>query len=342
MALGRPEAPRPHDKLRFVVGSAIPTAARSVEFDPYHTLFHNPDVNTVIGRYWPVRLEAGEPRLFATEPGVQVLGRCHWQRPGAPVALLVHGLEGSSESNYVLRMARALLDAGFNVVRLNVRTCGGTEHLAPTLYHSGLTVDLRSVIEQLKDQSVFVIGFSMGGNQALKLAGEWGEAAPSHLRCVCSISAPIDLAACARRLGEPRNRVYELHFLQRLKARLRRKALLTPERFSTAALPRVRTIIDFDHHVTAPAFGFRDAWDYYEQSSARRYLDRVRVPTLLIQARDDPFVPFDCYRLPENSALQLLATDHGGHVGFLSRGPVRHWAAKQVMRFCKAHAGNHE
>ncbi len=264
---------------------------------------------------------------------MQVLARCHWRKPETPVVLLVHGLEGSCESTYMRWMARACLQAGFDVLRLNVRNCGGTERLAPTLYHSGLTVDLRAVIEQLAPRKIFVVGFSMGGNQALKLAGECGDGAPSHWGGVCGISVPIDLGACAQRLDEPRNRVYQVRFLTQLRARLRRKARLFPDRYSLTSLDRVRSIVDFDHYVTAPAFGFRDAWDYYEQSSSRRFLGAIRIPTLLIQAQDDPFIPFDCFRVPENPAIRLMATEHGGHVAFLSRTPPRFWAATQVIRF---------
>src|SRR5262249_48235666 len=124
-----------------------------------------------------------------------------------------------------------------------------------------------------------------------------------------------------------------LRFLRQLRARLQRKARLFPDRFSLAPLARVRSIVDFDHYVTAPAFGFRDAWDYYEQSAARRFLDAIRVPTLLIQSKDDPFIPFECFRVPDNPAIRLLATEHGGHVAFLSRTPPRFWAAWQVVRF---------
>ena len=319
------------------VSPAAFTAWPSAELVAYEPLFRNPDWGTVAGRYWPAPLEPGEARLFTTEPGVQVLGRCHRLRPDAPVMLLVHGLEGSCDSTYMRWMARAALQAGFGVVRLNVRTCGGTEHLAPTLYHSGLTTDLRSLVEQLGPRPVCLVGFSMGGNQALKLAGEWGAGVPAHLKTVCAISAPIDLAACARRLGEPRNWIYEQHFLRRLRSRLRRKARLQPGRFSTAPLARVRTIIDFDHLVTAPSFGFRDAWDYYQNSSALRFLAQVRVPALLIQAKDDPFIPYQCYRLPDNPALRLLDPDHGGHVAFLARRRPRFWAGEQAALFAKAY-----
>lgn len=320
------------------MGPAVTPLARSLQFEPYHPLFAQPDAATIVGRYWPVRLDPGEPRLFSTESGVQVLGRGHWRNARAPVAVLVHGLEGAADSTYMRWMAHAALDAGFDVLRLNVRNCGGTEHLAPTLYHSGLTADLRAVVAQLAPRRLFLIGFSMGGNQAMKLAGEWGPNPQSHVAAVCAISAPIDLAACARRLAEPRNRLYERRFLRQLRARLRRKARLFPDRISLAPLADVRSIIDFDDRITAPAFGFRDAWDYYEQSSALRHLDSVRVPSLLIQARDDPFIPFESFRLPANPALHLLAPEHGGHVSFLSRTPPRFWAARQAIRFFEAYA----
>lgn len=294
-----------------------------------------------MGRYWPASLEPGQERRFATEPGVQVVARCHRRRSGAPLLVLVHGLEGSADSTYMKWMGGAALEAGFDVLRLNVRNCGGTEHLCPTLYHSGLTTDLRAVVDQLAGERLFLVGFSMGGNQALKLAGEWGALPPPQVAGVAAISAPIDLAAGARRLDEPSNRLYQLRFLAGLRARLRLKARLYPDRYSTAALDGVRSIVDFDHRVTAPAFGFRDAWDYYEQASSRRYLTAIRVPTLLIQAQDDPFIPFESFQVPDNPALTLLAPKHGGHVSFLSRTPPRFWAARQVIGFCTTHLAPH-
>jgi hypothetical protein len=155
---------------------------------------------------------------------------------------------------------------------------------------------------------------------------------------VCSISAPIDLAAGARRIDEPHNRFYRARFVLSLKARVRRKARLFPDLYPTARLRGVRSIVDFDHRITAPAFGFRDAWDYYEQAAARRYLASIRLPALLIQSQDDPFIPFESYHnLPPNPVLELLAPAHGGHVAFLSRTVPRFWAARQVIRFCQAH-----
>ncbi len=153
--------------------------------DSFQPLFQSGDWQTVVARFWPavinLRKYPVETRLFDTEPGVRVVAHCHWRQQAdlKGTILIAHGLEGSSQSPYVLRMASRALDAGFQVVRLNIRNCGGTEHLGPTLYHSGLTTDLRAVAEQLTDGPLFIVGFSMGGNMALKLAGEWGNASPN-------------------------------------------------------------------------------------------------------------------------------------------------------------------
>jgi hypothetical protein len=314
-------------------------AVRPEWADPYRPLFRNGDLQTIAGRYWPPRWDdAGWPsasRLFRTAADVQVLAKIN-RVGGDRTIVIVHGLTACSEARYVLTLARRALEQGFDVVRLNVRNCGGTEHLAPTLYHSGLTEDLRSVVEQLAPQPLAIVGFSMGGNQALKLAGEWGEDPPGHVAGVCAISAPIRLAECSRRIGERRNRVYELRFLRQLGATLRRKQLLLPERFSQFDAAAADSIWDFDHSVTAKAFGFESAADYYARASAAGYLSKIRLPALLVQAEDDPFIPFETYDDPvfsENEHLTLLTEPRGGHVAFLSTGRRRFWAEEQALHF---------
>ena len=314
-------------------------------FDP---LIRNAHLQTILARFWPVdindHLFPTETRLFQTEPGVQVLAHCHYQdgrhaTSGSPgTMLIVHGLTGSSSSHYVVRLAARALQAGFDVIRLNIRNCGGTEHLTPTLYHSGLTVDLRLVTEQLRDSSLFIAGFSIGANILLKLAGEWGRNAPSHVRAICAISAPIDLAVSARRLGERQNRFYEDRFLRDLRKTIQRKQALMPERYSLAPFSHIHSMIDFDDAYTAPCFGFRDAMDYYEQCSSKRLLPLIQVPTLILQAQDDPFIPFEMFDDPafrENAFLYLSAPRHGGHVGFLSLKNPRIWDTEQTMKFCQ-------
>lgn len=312
--------------------------------DSFQPLFQSGDWQTIVARFWPARIDLRkyplETRLFETEPGVCVVARCHWRRQAdlKGTILIAHGLEGSSQSPYVLRMTSRALDAGYQVVRLNIRNCGGTEHLGPTLYHSGLTTDLRAVTEQLTNGPLFIVGFSMGGNMALKLAGEWGSSPPAYVKAICAVSPPIDLAECALRIAERRNRIYETRFLKHLRQTLTRKKRLMPVSYTLEAFKSIRTLIDFDNAYTAPAFGYRDAFDYYAHASSNRHLHKIQVPTLVVHAQDDPFIPFKVFDHPafrENPNLHLLAPRFGGHVAFLSRQKPRFWAEEQALRFCE-------
>jgi predicted alpha/beta-fold hydrolase len=290
---------------------------------------------TIAGNYW--RRELDELRfpakavLYDTEPGVQVL--VHSQTPASePIAqlILVHGLEGSSAAGYARSLAHAALEAGCAVHRFNMRSCGGTEHLSGrTLYHSGQTSDLLAVIRQLPPTSpIFLSGFSLGGNVVLKLAGELGSSASDLIAGVMATSTPIDLAACVRQLDKPSNIIYARRFVSRLKERVLAKERLTPGLFDLAALPLVRNIYDFDDKFTAQTFGFGSADNYYATQSANQFLDRIRVPTLLVQAKDDPLIPFAVYNHPalaSNPNLRLIAVDHGGHLGFISKTKPRFW-----------------
>ncbi len=310
----------------------------------FRPLLCHGDLQTIVGRYWPNPFDetahATETRLFRTSENTQVLA--HINRPSSPAGagtlIAVHGLTGSSESSYMRSLVRAALGRGLSIIRLNVRNCGGTEHLSPTLYHSGFTHDLRAVVEQLSPAPLVIVGFSMGGNIALKLAGEWADAPPSNVRGICGISVPIRLDVCARRLGERRNRIYEIRFLRELERTVRMKQRLMPELFESLPSSGTKSIYDFDDRVTAPAFGFRDADDYYEHASSARFLERIRVPTLMLQAKDDPFIPFEVF---ENALIgaclhiRLVATECGGHVAFLARSAPRFWAQQQAVEFAE-------
>jgi predicted alpha/beta-fold hydrolase len=320
--------------------SPAPIAA----YPAYRPLLRNGDLQSIIARYWPTPFLEGqwlcEEKYFQTSPDVKVLAHLDTRPDGKPngTIVAVHGLTASSQAPYMLHLAQAALEAGMSVVRLNVRNCGGTEHLAPTLYHSGLTEDLHSVVEQLAPRPLVLAGFSMGGNMVLKAAGEWGGQPPSHVKGVCGVSVPIRLGECSRHLGTSRNRFYELRFLRELRRMVRLKQRIMPERFSSLLPDRAGSIYEFDDQVTAPAFGFRDADDYYDQSSSFRFLGHIRVPALLIQAEDDPFIPFQVFDDPvftQNPFLQLVALQHGGHVGFLAKQAPRFWAQHLVARFAK-------
>jgi predicted alpha/beta-fold hydrolase len=238
--------------------------------------------------------------------------------------------------------------AGFNSVRMNVRNCGGTEHLTPSLYHSGLSADVEAVVRHLIETAalseIHLAGFSMGGNMVLKLAGEWAAAAPPQARSVAAVCPPLDLARCADALHRPANRAYEWRFLFGLKARLRRKARLLPRLYQTDGLRRVASVREFDDLFTAPHFGFGTAVNYYSRASAGPLLGRVALPTLILTAQDDPFVPFESFRHPAltaNANITLLAPRYGGHVGFVSRATNnqdRFWAEHCILDFARSHS----
>lgn len=298
-------------------------------------------------RHFP-RLPAPVERYFDVAPDARVLAHCHWhERPGGhPTLLLLHGLEGSSLAHYMCGISDKTWRAGWNVVRLNQRNCGNTEHLSRGLYHSGLTHDPLYVMRELIDQDgireIAIAGYSLGGNITLKLAGELGDTAPPELRAVCAVSPTMDLDVCVRAIERRSNYPYEWNFVRNLKARMRRKAAAFPGAYSLDELGRVWTIRQFDELYTAPHHGFRDAADYYYRASAMRVVDRIRVPALIITAEDDPFVPPAPFRDPavtNNPFITAVVMPHGGHCAFVERGDGDYdgyWAEREIVRFAAA------
>ena len=308
---------------------------------------------TIAANFWrrPVPLLAGSvTRWFETEPGTKVRGECHWRADAVkrPTLVILHGLEGSCDSGYIRGTAEKAWVAGFNVVRLNQRNCGGSERMSNTLYHSGLSGDVLAVVTELIEQDgtpeVFAVGFSMGGNLVLKMAGELGGDAPEELRAVVAVAPALDLAACADALAEPRNFIYERHFVKRLKKRMRLKASLFPELFPLAEIGgfgEIATVRDFDDLITARFCNFRDAGDYYARSSASVVVSQIRLPTLIITSKDDPFVPFAPFENPairNNPNITLVATERGGHCAYISaeNGMERFWAEARIVEYCKS------
>ena len=304
---------------------------------PFRPLFRNPHLQTIAGHLW--RRQGEETRfplrrrLYRTEPEVEVLVQS--QEPAGPPAgdiVMAHGLEGSGDSGYIRSLSGAALRAGFAAHRFHMRTCGGTERLCPTLYHAGLTSDLLFVLGQLARDGrgpVFLVGFSLGGNVVLKLAGELAESASPLLRGVIAVSAPLDLAACAKRIAARDNRLYERRFVRHMQARL-----CATGRYRKADFAGLRSVIDIDDRITAPSFGFGGAAHYYRTQSASRFLPSIRVPALLLCSRDDPMVPFSSvarHTKPPNPCVELLVCDHGGHLGFIGYRPHRFWADYAIM-----------
>jgi len=305
-------------------------------------------VQTIAGNFWPRPpfhlLSIAETVEVDPADGSRVLCHCHWQpkreQRSRLTLVLVHGLEGSSDSRYIQGVAARAWAAGFNVVRMNMRNCGGTDALTPTLYHSGLSGDVGAVIRHFAVkfdlERVALVGYSMGGNLVLKLAGEWGNSQP--LAAVAAVCPAADLAPGSDALHEPGNRLYEYRFLRGLMSRYRRKATLFPDRFQSAGIGSIRSLREFDDKIVARYCGFRDADDYYYRAAAARVVDRIAVPTLVLYAADDPFVrilPDTRAKLLANPYVDFVETRHGGHCAFLSRDPGDeiHWAEATVIRY---------
>lgn len=320
------------------------------EFVPRRGL-RNGHLQTIVGNFMPrpeFRLPTQEEAVEVdAEDGSRVLCHCHWQpEPGRAARLtvvLVHGLEGSSDSRYIRGLAVRAWAAGMNVVRMNMRNCSGSEELTPTLYHSGRSADVGAVVECFTQrfglERVALVGYSMGGNLVLKLAGEWGARAP--LWAVATVCPVIDLAPSADTLHEPANRLYEWHFLRGLMRRIRRKAELFPAIYKLDELGPIRSIREFDDKIVAPHSGFRDADDYYDRAASARVVERIAVPTLILHANDDPFIrllPATRAWLLKNPHIHFVETKHGGHCAFLGRGAGDeiHWAEATVVRYLQA------
>jgi predicted alpha/beta-fold hydrolase len=293
-------------------------------------------------------LPQAEARYFDVAPETRVLAHCHWhaQRGERPTLVLLHGLEGSSDAHYMRGMAAKAWASGFNVVRLNQRNCGGTEHLSRGLYHSGLTADplfvLRELVELDGLTQIAFAGYSLGGNLALKLAGELGVDAPPQLKAVCAVSPVLELEACVCAIERRQNIAYQMNFVRNLRGRMRRKAAAFPGQWDLRRLRSIWTIRAFDEHYTAPHHGFKGASDYYHRASAMRVIERVHVPALIITAADDPFVPAEPFHDPKivgNPHITTIITAHGGHCGFIaeSNGYDGYWAERRIVEFVSSH-----
>jgi hypothetical protein len=336
-------------------------ASHAADFRPRRFL-NNGHLQTIAGNYLARinRLPSSEEQLVEVSPATanqiasQVLCHCHWQpeavRATRPTAIIVHGLEGSSNSQYVVGNSNKLWRAGCNIVRMNMRNCGETEALSPTLYHSGLSNDVLAVmnffVERYGLRSMSLIGYSMGGNLVLKLAGELGLDAPATLRSVIGVSPAVDLQPSADALHLPKNRFYEMKFLHNLLRRFRRKAMLFPRAYDRNRATGIRSLREFDDRITALYSGFTGADDYYTRAAAARVLDRIAVPALILNALDDPFVrltPETRDKIMANPNITLMESERGGHCAFLAQpdeasGYDGYWAEHTLLRFLLSHA----
>jgi uncharacterized protein len=340
-------------KTENATDTLLETGADLYSFRPHRGLT-NGHLQTIIGNFYPrppFRCPSRtETVVVDPTDGSRVLCQCDWQpepvRASCLTVLLVHGLEGSSDSRYIKGIAARAWDAGCSVIRMNMRNCGDTDALTPTLYHSGLSGDVGAVVRHFHElfrlERVALVGYSMGGNLVLKLAGEWGNRSP--LCAVATVCPAIDLAVGSDALHEPQNRIYEWRFLRGLMRRFRRKAALYPKIYDPHLIGPVRSLREFDDKIVARYCGFRDADDYYYRVASARVVDRIAVPTLILNANDDPFVRLSAETraaLLANPYVTLVETQHGGHCAYLSRdrGDDIHWAEATAMRYLLRVAG---
>jgi predicted alpha/beta-fold hydrolase len=263
-----------------------------------------------------------------------------------PLVLILHGMEGSSRSRYVLEMERALLRQGLTPVAMNFRSCSGEPNRLARFYHSGETGDLRTVLAVLTrrhpDRALGAVGFSLGGNVLLKHLGECGRSdSDPGIGAAAAISVPFDLAAGADRLERGPSRIYQRYLLGQLRRKVRAKAATLDGRVDVGALLRARTFRAFDDAGTAPLHGFSDAADYYHRSSSTRFVAEIRRPTLIVHSLDDPFLPWEAVpvaTLEANPAIDAVLTEAGGHVGFVSGSLLRpvFWAEETAARYLAA------
>jgi hypothetical protein len=323
-------------------------------------LLRNGHLQTLAGNFLPRKMALPEPERLLVEVEGPVFGygpsyvlcHCHWQpqevRAKRLTLILVHGLEGSSNSQYMIGNTARALAAGFNVVRMNMRSCGGTDEICPTIYHSGRSGDVAAVfsriIEERKLEAIALIGYSMGGNLVLKFAGEVAAAPPPQLKAVVGVSPLMDLAVSSAALHERQNRMYEWHFLRNMIARVRRRMELYPAIYSGAEIGKIRSMRLFDDHIVARYGGFADANDYYESVASSHYAERFSVPTLILHSLDDPFIrllPKTREAMVANPNVTFIETERGGHCAFLEaakNGYDGRWAERTLLGFLQAHA----
>lgn len=245
---------------------------------------------------------------------------------GDRIAIMLHGLCGCHGSPYIRRTTAKLRRLGVRVIRVDMRGFGDSELISRSHLHGGCSPDLQSVVEFVRQLSplskISLVGFSLGGNVVLKALGEWGNLTPPEIDSAIAVSPPVDLIHCSWNLRQGGNRIYEKYFMRRLRLRLARRRRLVENLEDSGVNPMPDRLVHFDDQFVAPVFGFKGARDYYETCSAGPLLQHVQVPTIILSSKDDPVVPFEMYdRFAMSSFIELVATDHGGHLGFIGPTP---------------------
>jgi predicted alpha/beta-fold hydrolase len=254
------------------------------------------------------------------------------------LVILLHGLEGSSDSQYIMGTTHALSQNGYNIAAFNFRSCSGEMNQQPALYHSGWTRDLHQLITHAANEfdEIFICGFSLGGNVTMKYLGDGVYPLSHKIKASAGISVPCDLRAGSIKIMHLKNHFYENKFLETLLAKMKIKQQQFPEVADFSKISKVKTLWDFDEYFTAPIHGFRDAEDYYACCNSLRFLENIKLPSLIINALDDSFLPASSYpysQAESNENLFLMTPKHGGHVGFTTFGTSHYWVENEILRF---------
>lgn len=310
-------------------------------------------LETIIPIYTRAQGRSGEAKILALSDG-DFLELDFYRGKGEHLLIISHGLEGSSGSPYVLGMVAAAEEKGWDVIAWNHRSCGGQLNRMPRLYHSGESNDLAEVISHFAPQykAVYLAGFSVGGNITLKYLGEKASALAPNIKGAVAISVPLELKDCAEHLEKQKPAIYLNHFLRKLKARIEAKSKQFPEVFDTRPFPKINSFRSFDDTYTAPLHGFQDALDYWQQCSSLYLLEKIALPTLILQALNDPFLPKSAYPilkheqkdnignrtypLVDNPLISTYYARQGGHCGFLLPGKKSSWAEHKGIVFLSA------
>lgn len=293
--------------------------------------------------FFPVAntLKVNEEKInIPLKDGDQIQVKCNWNQITKKVVYLVHGLEGSSESRYMIQVSRKLYSEGYTTIRINLRNCGGTENLSKSLYNAGMSVDLDEVISFFNGyqwKEIILIGFSLGGNLVGKYVGEKSNKIAGNIRKAVLICPPLDLFSTILQFKKGLNRLYDSHFTFLLKAKYKKKCRDHPDIYDPLQLSKVKNLYSFDDLITAPHFGFKNGLAYYQWASCQQYLNDSSIPVTIIQALDDPIIDAaicEKFRIIASKQIKVLTFKNGGHVGFYGFGNnstvASKWLSEQI------------
>ncbi len=313
-----------------------------------HPLVRGGHLQTIAGAYLPHGLKFGSVVHHVPLPDGDAIALHEDGKgddPATPVVILLHGLGGSHQSGYLLRASSKLRSRGIRVFRMDLRGCGAGIALARHPLNAGRSEDASAVLnfvhERFPAAPIHLVGFSMGGNIVLKLAGELGAAAPPHLASVMAVCPPIDLAECTRNIQRGINQLYDRRFVCTLINHIRQRHVLIPAAHSRPLIPRPSRLMDFDSQFTAPLSGYADVYDYYARASSGPVLGQITVPTLIVTAASDPIVPVTCFEQASfSSSTNLVIAPCGGHLGFVAAGngdPDSRWLDWRIVDWVCGH-----